>query len=69
VLVDDRPVEFEWLAEGRGWVARGETEDVLVTIEARDFPIDTVELVRIADVQRYIEGARQLRAAVAHRHP
>jgi hypothetical protein len=46
IPVDGRPVDFEWLAEGRHWVARAELDDRTLTLHARDLPAHSVELVR-----------------------
>jgi hypothetical protein len=65
IPVDGRPVGFEWLGEGRHWVARAELDDRTLTLHARDLPVESVELVRVADLEPYIQGQRLLREAWA----
>ena len=60
IPVDGRPVVFEWLAEGRHWVARAELGDRTLTLHARDLPVASVELVRVGDLAPYVEGSRRL---------
>jgi hypothetical protein len=68
VLVDGRPVAFEWLAEGRHWVARAELDERTLTLHGRDLPVESVELVRVTDPGPYIEGTRRLEQAWARHH-
>jgi hypothetical protein len=68
IPVDGRPVGFEWLAEGRHWVAQAELDDHTLTLHARDLPVESVELVRISDLEPYIEGQRRLLEAWARHH-
>jgi hypothetical protein len=65
ILVDGWPVGFEWLAEGRHWVAQAELDDRTVTLRVRDLPVESVELVRVSDLEPYIQGQRRLQAAWA----
>jgi hypothetical protein len=65
IPVDGRPVGFQWLAEGRHWVALAELEDRTLTVRGRDLPVESVELVRVLDLEPYIEGQRRLQAAWA----
>jgi hypothetical protein len=60
IPVDGRPVAFDWLAEGRHWVARAELDDRTLTLHGRDLPIESVELVQVADLEPYIQGQRRL---------
>jgi hypothetical protein len=68
IPVDGRPIAFAWVAEGRHWVAQGELEDRTLTLRARDLPVESVELVRVSDVEPYIEGQRRLEAAWARHY-
>jgi hypothetical protein len=67
--VDGRPVEFELLADGRHWVARGELEGRTLVLRARDLPAGEVELVRVADLAPYVAGSRRLEDEEARRRP
>ncbi|GAB3473848.1 hypothetical protein [Amycolatopsis cihanbeyliensis] len=53
VSVEARPVTFEWLAGGRHWAALAELDGFLLILQARDFPIESVELERVTDLERY----------------
>jgi hypothetical protein len=68
IPVDGRPVGFWWLAEGRHWVARAELEDRTLTLRGRDLPVESVELVRVLDLEPYIQGQRRLQAAWARHY-
>ena len=65
IPVDGRPVGFAWLAEGRHWVARAELDDHTLILHARDLPVESVELVRVADLEPYVQGQRRLLEAWA----
>jgi hypothetical protein len=60
IPVAGRPVAFAWLAEGRHWVARAELDDRLLTLHGRDLPVESVELVQVADLEPYFQGQRRL---------
>ena len=60
ILVDGIPVEFNFLGEGQSWVGRGRIGDVVLTLIARNFPFEDAALVKIADVEPYIQGGRDL---------
>ncbi len=68
IPVDGRPVAFAWLGEGRHWVAQAELEERTLTLRGRDLPVESVELVRIFDLQPYIEGQRRLEEAWARHY-
>jgi hypothetical protein len=68
IPVEGQPAAFEWLAEGRHWVARAELDDRTLTLYGRDLPIESVELVQVADLEPYIQGQRRLHEAWAHHH-
>jgi hypothetical protein len=54
IPVDGQPVGFGWLAEGRHWVALAELEDRMLILRGRDLPVESVELVRVLDLEPYI---------------
>jgi hypothetical protein len=60
IPVEGRPVAFELLAMGRHWVAWAELEGRTVLLRARDLAAGEVELVRVDDVEPYVEGTRRL---------
>jgi hypothetical protein len=62
IPVDGRLVGFQWLAEGRHWVARAELDDRTLTLHARDLPVGSVELVQVSDLEPYVQGQRRLQA-------
>jgi hypothetical protein len=68
IPVDGRPVAFEWLADGRHWVARAELDESTLTLHGRDLLIESVELVQVADLDTYIQGQRRLQEAWARHH-
>jgi hypothetical protein len=68
IPVDGRLVGFAWLAEGRHWVARAELDDRTLTLHARDLPVESVELVRVTDLEPYIVGMRRLEQSWARHH-
>jgi hypothetical protein len=66
IPVDGHPVAFAWLAEGRHWVAHAELEGHrTLVLFARDLPADRVALVRVTDVEPYLEGTRRIEQARA----
>jgi hypothetical protein len=68
IPLDGRQVGFQWLAEGRHWVAQTELDDRTLTLRGRDLPVESVELVRVLDLEPYIQGQRRLEAAWARHH-
>jgi hypothetical protein len=68
IPVDGRPVGFWWLAEGRHWVALAELDGRTVALHGRDLPVESVELVRVSDLQPYIQGQRRLQEAWSRHH-
>jgi len=68
ILVDGRPVSFELLAGGRHWVAWAELEGRVLVLRARDLAAGEVELVRVDDVEPYVEGTRRLEGETTARH-
>jgi hypothetical protein len=68
ILVEGRPVGFELLGRGRHWVARAELGAWTLVLHARDLPIGEVELIRVTDVEPYVEGTRRLEEAARARH-
>lgn len=65
VRLDGRPVRFELLAESRHWVAWAEVEGRTLVLQARDLAPEQVELVRVTDVEPYVEGTERLEEARA----
>ena len=65
--VDGQPVTFDLLAEGRHWVAMAELEGRVVVLQARDLAPERVELVRVTDVEPYVDGTERLEEARARR--
>jgi hypothetical protein len=68
IPVDGRPVGFQWLAEGRHWIARAELDDRTLTLHGRDLPVESMELVRVTDLEPYIQGQRRLQEAWARHY-
>lgn len=68
IPVDGQPVGFWWLTEGRHWVAHAELDDRTLTLHARDLPVESVELVRVTDLEPYIQGQRRLQEAWARHY-
>lgn len=62
IRVDGRPVPVRVLSEGRQWVAHGEVEGWALVLTGRDLAVAGLELVRVTDVEPYIQGTRQLEA-------
>ena len=65
--MDGQPVTFDLLAEGRHWVALAELEGRALVLQARDLAPEQVELVRVTDVEPYVDGAERLEEARARR--
>ena len=63
VRLDGRPVRFELLAEGRHWVVVAEVEGRTLVLQARDLAPEQVELVRVTDVEPYVEATERLEEA------
>jgi hypothetical protein len=59
IPVDGSEIPFDCLEEEADWVARAPIGDVVVVIEAHRFPIESVRLVTVTDVEPYIEGSRR----------
>jgi hypothetical protein len=68
IPVSGRPVAFEWLAEGRHWVARAELDDRTLTVHGRDLPVESVELVQVPDLEPYFQGQRRLQETWARHY-
>jgi hypothetical protein len=60
ILVDGIPVAFDFLGEGNSWVGRGRIGNVVLTLTATSFPVEDAVLVKIADVEPYVQGGRDL---------
>ena len=59
--VDDGPVEFAVLSEGKHWVAQAIIGERVVGIQTRHWTLDTTGLITETDFAPYVEGARQIR--------
>jgi hypothetical protein len=68
IPVDGRPVAFQWLGEGRHWVAQAGLEDRTLALRGRDLPVESVELEQVTDLEPYVEGQRRLEEAWAHHY-
>jgi hypothetical protein len=68
IPVDGRPVSFRWLAEGHHWIAQAELDDRTLTLHGRDLPVESVELVRVSDLEPYLEGQRRLEKATTRQN-
>jgi hypothetical protein len=62
IPVDGQPRQFALLQEGLAQAARVELSGHVVTVRARRWPIQTVELVQVTDLAPYLDGRRQLLA-------
>jgi hypothetical protein len=60
ILVDGILVDFHFLGEGHSWLSRGRIGNVVLTLIATNFPVEDAALVKIADVEPYIQGGRDL---------
>jgi hypothetical protein len=60
ILVDGQPHQFALLQEGVVQVARVELAGHVVTVRARRWPIQTVQLIQVTDLAPYLDGRRQL---------
>lgn len=60
IPVDGRPVAFDFLSRESRWVAQGRTDDVKITLIARNLDLANVQLVSVADPEPYIRGGRIL---------
>lgn len=60
ILVEAIPVEFDFLSEGPCWVGRGRCDSVVLVLTGRNFPVEDAALVKVADVEPYIQGGRDL---------
>lgn len=63
IAVDGEPQVFGFLAEGAHWVARAELPGFTVTVQGREWPVESVELVRVEALEPYFAGKQQLDAA------
>ncbi|MFC7718847.1 hypothetical protein [Nonomuraea recticatena] len=63
ILIDGEQQTFAYLADGLAWLARAELPDDTVTVRGREWPVETVELVRVQALEPYFAGRQQLDAA------
>lgn len=59
ISVDGSDVEFDWLEDGPDWVARATVGELVLTVEGHRFPVASVRLETVTDVEPYIEGSRR----------
>jgi hypothetical protein len=69
IPVDGETIEFDWLAEGANWVARARLDDRVVRLTAHDFPVGSVRLETVNEVQPYIDGWRRFLEEQRRHHP
>ncbi|HZP90185.1 MAG TPA: hypothetical protein VFC04_04215 [Actinomycetota bacterium] len=62
IVVDGVPIQFDRLARPDEWVACARVGAYRVTLEARCFPVEGLELVRVTDLAPYILGSRRFDA-------
>jgi hypothetical protein len=62
IPINGQPHQFALLQEGLVQVARVELPGHVVTVRARRWPIQTIELVQVTDLAPYLDGRRQLLA-------
>jgi hypothetical protein len=60
IPVDGMVTPFDVIVEGNSWAAVTEIEGLTVTVRGVNYPPDDVELVRVTDVEPYIDGSRWL---------
>ncbi|MGH2555854.1 MAG: hypothetical protein ACRDHO_09090, partial [Actinomycetota bacterium] len=58
ILVEAEPTEFDLLDETSDWAAHGIIGGLVVKLQAHQFPIGSVRLETVTDVEPYIEGSR-----------
>ncbi|MDV6259985.1 hypothetical protein [Rhodococcoides yunnanense] len=59
VLADGVSIEFtQWGGRDRWWAA-GVVDDVALFLEGRNYPVHSVDLIEIDDVQPYLDGLRE----------
>jgi hypothetical protein len=59
IPVEGERTRFDWLDERSDWAARGFVGDALITLWAHRVPVETISIVRVTDVEPYIEGWRR----------
>lgn len=60
LLVDGQPVEASGFEVDRYWVLQARVGDQVVTAAATSWPTEDLTLVRVPNLDSYIEGSRQL---------
>ncbi|MEO6798034.1 MAG: hypothetical protein ABI401_08580 [Candidatus Dormibacter sp.] len=60
IPIDGIPVECDFLGEGHCWVGQATIGNVFLTLTGTNFPVEDAALVKIADVEPYIQGGRDL---------
>jgi hypothetical protein len=54
--VDGDEVLFSCLEEAGEWIAWARLPQIVVKVQARDFPLEQVELVRVSELEPYFPG-------------
>jgi hypothetical protein len=68
IPVDADLVEFDQLQHQGNWVARARLDELVVRVNGNRFPVASVRLVTIADVEPYIEGSRRYEDEQGRQH-
>jgi hypothetical protein len=62
IAVEGRPTEFQWLTEDDHWVAIRDLGDAVVTIWAHGVAPESIDLVRVRNLEPYVSGSRARQA-------
>jgi hypothetical protein len=61
IPIDGKPVRFDAYTEGHAGGAVAKVGGVIVKVTTSNFPLESLELVRVEDATPYIAGSRSLR--------
>lgn len=64
IRLDGELTEFMLLGSGENWVAFKTMDGIMLKLHARSFPLESVELVTLSDVERYIKGDKRFHERV-----
>ena len=56
ISVDGVATDFDWLEEGEDWGAQTVIGDLVVRLAGHRFPVESVRLETVADVEPYLEA-------------
>jgi hypothetical protein len=59
IPVDGQLVEFDHMQQQGDWVARARLGELVVRVNGHRFPLESVRLETVTDVEPYIEGSRR----------